>query len=124
MKNHKFLTTVLIIFSMIDTSFAQVPKVGIFDTAVDVGKPKLTGSSSYDSTKQEYSLKGAGYNIWFNRDEFHYVASRIKGDLLSRRILNFPIPLVKTRIANMVGWLEKICKRMPPILRLQFMATV
>ena len=106
MKNHKFLTVIVIILSMIDTSFAQTPKVGIFDTAVDVGKPKLTGSSSYDSTKQEYSLKGAGYNIWFNRDEFHYVASRIKGDFIVTADFEFPNPIGKDPHRK-YGWMVR-----------------
>ena len=41
----------------------QSMKIGVFDTAVDVSKPKLTGSSVYDPVKQEYTIKGAGYNI-------------------------------------------------------------
>ena len=106
MMNHNFLTIVVIILSMMNTSFAQTPKVGIFDTAVDVGKPKLTGSSSYDSTKQEYSLKGAGYNIWFNRDEFHYVASRIKGDFIVTADFEFPNPVGKDPHRK-YGWMVR-----------------
>ena len=90
MKNLKYLSLAVLLFSMIETTFAQTPKVGIFDTAVDVGKPKLAGSSSYNAAKQEYTLKGAGYNIWFNRDEFHYAANRIKGDFIVTADFEFP----------------------------------
>ena len=106
MMNHNFLTILVLFLSMTDTIFAQVPKIGIFDTAVDVGKPKLVGSSSYDSTKQEYSLKGSGYNIWFNRDEFHYVASRIKGDFIVTADFEFPNPVGKDPHRK-YGWMVR-----------------
>lgn len=60
---------------------AQSP-VGIFSNHVDIGKPKLQGAATYNTADQSYSLKGAGYNIWFNRDEFHYAFSKVKGDFL------------------------------------------
>jgi TolB protein len=56
--------------------------IGEFTTAVDVGNPKLKGSSTYDETTQTYTLQGGGYNIWFNHDEFHFLSRRIKGDFL------------------------------------------
>ena len=62
-----------------NSSFAQHP-VGIFENSVDIGNPKLTGSASYDEASQTYSLSGAGSNIWFNRDEFHFVYKKLKGD--------------------------------------------
>jgi len=55
---------------------------GIFDENTDVGNPKLPGSTVYDLTTQTYTLKGAGYNIWFERDEFHYAYKKIKGDFI------------------------------------------
>lgn len=55
---------------------------GIFDNSADVGSPKIKGSSSYDAATQSYTLKGAGYNIWFNRDEFQYLYKKIAGDFI------------------------------------------
>ena len=60
---------------------AQNP-VGIFSNHSDIGKPKLSGSTVYNSGDQSYSLKGAGYNIWFGRDEFHYAFNKVKGDFI------------------------------------------
>jgi Tol biopolymer transport system component len=57
-------------------------QVGIFDGSVDIGNPKVTGSASYDENTQSYSIKGGGSNIWFNRDEFHFVYKKIKGDFI------------------------------------------
>jgi len=60
-------------------SYAQHP-VGIFEDHLDIGKPKLAGSASYDEATQSYNITGAGSNIWFNRDEFHFIYKKIKGD--------------------------------------------
>ncbi|MCG8309809.1 MAG: hypothetical protein MI975_20605 [Cytophagales bacterium] len=62
--------------------YGQNSKIGIFQTAADVGAPANSGRSSYDPAAQEYIIKGGGYNIWFNRDEFHYLYNSIKGDFI------------------------------------------
>jgi Tol biopolymer transport system component len=56
--------------------------VGIFNNHADIGNPKLTGAASFTADDQSYQLKGAGYNIWFGRDEFHYAYNKIKGDFI------------------------------------------
>ena len=61
---------------------AQTNGLGIFESQVDVGKPKLAGSANFDAQDQHYDLSGGGYNIWFNRDEFHYVYKKVKGDFI------------------------------------------
>ncbi len=89
--NRKILISCfVIVFAIVNEMTAQWSKIGVFDTAVDVGNPKLKGSSMYDAAKQEYTLKGAGYNIWFNRDEFQYLASRISGDFIVTADFEFP----------------------------------
>jgi len=72
------LFTLLIMVSSI--AFAQ--NVGIFQNSGDVGNPANKGASSYDMDNQVYSLKGSGYNIWFNRDEFQYLYNSVKGDFI------------------------------------------
>jgi TolB protein len=73
----------LILFFLITNTelMAQNP-VGIFSNHIDVGKPKLSGSAVYNTADQSYNLRGAGYNIWFGRDEFHYAYNKIKGDFI------------------------------------------
>lgn len=61
---------------------AQSPAVGIFQLSNDIGNPKNPGSAIYDDADQSYSVKGSGYNIWLERDEFHYLYNRIKGDFI------------------------------------------
>lgn len=57
-------------------------QVGIFSTSSDIGNPKNTGSSRYDAETQTYFMKGSGYNIWFNRDEFQFLYKKISGDFI------------------------------------------
>ena len=63
-------------------SFAQNKAIGIFDKAADIGRPKKGGSSTYDDSTQTYYMRGSGYNIWFNRDEFQYLYKKIAGNFI------------------------------------------
>jgi len=62
--------------------FSQDASVGIFQFSSDIGNPKNHGSSVFNKTDQVYSIKGSGYNIWFTRDELHYLYNKIKGDFI------------------------------------------
>jgi len=61
-------------------SFAPAQKIGVFHLNSDIGTPKLPGSSEFNKETQEYTLKGAGYNIWFDRDEFQFLYKELDGD--------------------------------------------
>lgn len=80
----------------------QLP-VGVFSSQAQVGKPKLEGSSSYDERSQTYTIRGAGYNIWFGRDEFHYLYNRLKGDFILTA--NFEFVGKGTDPHRKVGWM-------------------
>jgi hypothetical protein len=69
-----------ILILLIALSTNALGQIGQFATAQDIGSPKITGSSTYDSSSQSYTLKGGGANIWFNHDEFHFLYRKIKGD--------------------------------------------
>lgn len=56
--------------------------LGIFDNHADIGNPKVKGDAKYNPDDQSYDLKAGGYNIWFNRDEFHYAYHKLKGDFM------------------------------------------
>lgn len=64
------------------TAFAQQQNFGLFENHTDVGSPKKAGSAEYDKAAQTYTLKGAGYNIWFERDEFQYLYKKLSGDFI------------------------------------------
>lgn len=57
-------------------------KVGIFDNHQDIGNPKLSGNATYNDATQEYTITGAGSNIWFNRDEFQFLYKKLSGDFI------------------------------------------
>ncbi|QRR00921.1 hypothetical protein [Dyadobacter sandarakinus] len=86
MKHH--FTRSLLLLAAAFTSFAP-SKIGQFEKSTDVGHPKLAGSSRYDAAGKTYFMKGAGYNIWFERDEFQYLFREMKGDFTVRADFEF-----------------------------------
>lgn len=77
----KPVLSILFIFSFYFT-FAQSGDIGIFDGNTDIGNPQKAGSVTYDEAAQIYTIKGAGDNIWFDRDEFHYLYKNLSGDFI------------------------------------------
>ncbi|MDF2430748.1 MAG: TolB protein [Mucilaginibacter sp.] len=91
MRKIKLFTTLLMV-SLSLSALAQQKSIGLFDGQVDVGKSTKPGAGTYLPQTQQYIISGAGYNVWFDHDEFHYVFKRIKGDFI-----------LYTR-AEFVGW--------------------
>src|SRR5258706_6166775 len=56
--------------------------IGVFSNHTDVGNPGIKGSTSYYKKDKSYTLKGGGYNIWFNRDEFQFAYKKLKGNFI------------------------------------------
>ncbi len=56
--------------------------LGIFTSTTDIGQMKFPGASFYDSSSGQYRLKGAGSNMWFGEDEFHFLWKRMSGDFV------------------------------------------
>jgi TolB protein len=73
----KQLLTIYCLFILVP-AFSQ--QTGIFENHIDVGHPKIKGTTIYDTKTKTYTLQGAGYDIWFNRDEFQFAYKKIKGD--------------------------------------------
>jgi TolB protein len=78
----KFLTAVFTTWAICNVAPAQNTLIGSFQNNSDIGNPKKAGSALFNKADQSYSIKGGGYNIWFDRDEFHYLFNRIKGDFI------------------------------------------
>ena len=55
--------------------------IGQFDAQTDVGGPLVPGSASYDPATKTYTINSAGYNIWYQRDEFRYLWKKMDGDV-------------------------------------------
>jgi hypothetical protein len=55
--------------------------IGIFQGQSDVGSALVPGSASYDPATKRYTINSAGYNVWYTRDEFHYLWKKMSGDV-------------------------------------------
>jgi hypothetical protein len=64
--------------------------VGQFDGQSDVGGPLAPGSASYDAGAKTYTINSAGYNIWYQRDEFRYLWKKMDGDVSLAATVNWP----------------------------------
>jgi TolB protein len=83
------LCTAISLFACIVTSFAQPKNVGIFDDHADVGNPVKHGSVTYNAAAQEYTMEGAGSNMWKGIDQFHFLWKKIKGDFIITASIKF-----------------------------------
>lgn len=96
--------SLLIIFMLMSTSvFAQADTLGLFSNHMDIGNPKNKGNAQYDKVTHTYKLKGSGYNIWFNRDEFQFLYRKIKGDFTATA--NFQFVGEKGNGHRKIGWM-------------------
>lgn len=62
--------------------FCQDHPVGIFDGHGDIGTDVKPGNAHYDAATGQYEISGAGYNIWADHDEFHFLWKRMSGDFI------------------------------------------
>ncbi|MDB5011037.1 MAG: biopolymer transporter TolR, partial [Mucilaginibacter sp.] len=81
-----FLLTVI---SINYGAIAQTTSLGIFDSQSDVGYVKPKGTVVYNPQTQQYTLSGAGANMWFNHDAFHFLWKRMKGNFILRANVQF-----------------------------------
>lgn len=88
------------------TARAQQKPLGQFDGQADVGgQLKMPGSASYDAEKQEYTIEGSGANMWLDRDEFHLVWKRMKGNFILRTKAQFVGQGVEPH--RKIGWIVR-----------------
>ncbi|MFT3936240.1 MAG: hypothetical protein QM726_21605 [Chitinophagaceae bacterium] len=100
----KYLLTALLVICL-GYLQAQTNAVGIFDNHADIGRPKNAGNTTYNTNTQEYNLKGAGYNIWFERDELQYAYKKIKGDFILTG--NFAFNGKGSNNHRKIGWMVR-----------------
>jgi hypothetical protein len=84
---------------------AQKNKTNIFKDNTDVGNPKIAGSTVFDKELNTYTLKGGGYNVWFNRDEFQYAYKKLKGDFILTACFAFEGE--GKEIHRKIGWMVR-----------------
>ena len=56
--------------------------IGIFESAADIGKCDLKGSSEYLSGNSTYRITGSGKNLWFAEDAAQFLSKKVSGDLV------------------------------------------
>src|SRR5258708_8116508 len=62
--------------------FSQNSSLGIFEGHGDIGTGVKPGSATFIPGTSQYVISGAGYNVWLDHDEFHYVWKKMTGDFL------------------------------------------
>ena len=73
--------TVLLLATPV-AALAQQPALGLFDGQTDVGRTGKPGSAVYDAARDQYTIAGSGANMWLDRDEFHFVWKRLRGNFI------------------------------------------
>ncbi len=64
---------------------AELPvdeRLGDFESHCDVGPVKHQGTVSYDAPAETYVVSGSGANMWFGKDEFHFVWQKMDGNFI------------------------------------------
>lgn len=72
------------------TTFAT--PIGIFDGQSDIGSAVVPGSATYDTRAKQYTINSAGYNVWYQRDEFRFLWKKMSGDVSIAANITFPDP--------------------------------
>ena len=66
--------------------------IGVFEGQSDVGSAVVAGSASFDAATKQYTIHSAGYNVWYNRDEFRYLWKKMSGDVSLAADIAYPDP--------------------------------
>jgi acetyl esterase/lipase len=66
--------------------------IGRFEGQSDVGGALVMSSASYNEVKGQYTINSGGYNIWYGRDEFRYLWTKMSGDVFLAADVSFPNP--------------------------------
>lgn len=66
--------------------------IGVFDGQSDIGGALVPGAASYNAATGQYTINSAGYNIWYQRDEFRYLWKKLSGDVSLAADISFPNP--------------------------------
>lgn len=67
------------------------PPLGIFSDTTDVGTPSTIGrgSARFDADRNIYTISGGGENMWGAADHFHYVWTKVSGDVMLEATAEF-----------------------------------
>ena len=71
-------------------SICHAQSLGVFTGHEDVGTVLHPGSTTYDSSKNAYTLAGSGENMWATKDAFQFAWKKISGDVQISADISFP----------------------------------
>ena len=72
----------LALASLACPALAHGQALGAFEGHTDVGTVSRPGTIAYDAERQQYTISGSGANMWNDRDDFHFVWKRMRGDFI------------------------------------------
>ena len=64
--------------------------IGVFTAQSDIGGPLVPGSAEFDAATATYTIHSAGYNIWYQRDEFRFLWKKMSDDISLAADASFP----------------------------------
>ena len=68
--------------AFLNNSYGQTKYLGAFEGQSEVGPVKLKGDVQYNTKTGKYIISGSGSDVFFTKDELHYVWKKIKGDFI------------------------------------------
>src|SRR6267154_1696357 len=75
-------TWTLLLLVIATGALAREPSLGVFDGHGDVGRTRNPGSVVYDAVHEVYTIAGSGANMWADRDDFHFLWKRLRGNFI------------------------------------------
>jgi hypothetical protein len=64
--------------------------IGTFDGQSDIGSAQVEGGALYDRAANQYTIKSAGYNPTYTREEFRFLWKKMSGDVAIAADIAFP----------------------------------
>lgn len=62
--------------------------IGVFEAQADVGAAVALGTASF--ANGTYTIRSAGYNVWYTRDEFRFLFNTMSGDVSMAADIAYP----------------------------------
>jgi TolB protein len=71
--------SILLLLSFV--CLAARAQLGLFTSDADIGTVLHPGSATFDAARHTYTITGSGENMWFGTDAFHFVWTKMSGDV-------------------------------------------
>jgi TolB protein len=96
---------ILDLMCLMAPAIAQKNCYGVFSNSADVGNRAIKCVIGYNKKTSAYTTSGGGYNIWFNRDEFHYTYKKLKVDFIVTA--HFKLQGTAKERHRKIGWMVR-----------------